>query len=87
MHSISPREAERRAAQQEQSIAARRLPPNDAATYCGVSTSFLNKLRCVGGGPIFIKMGRRVVYSTDDLDDWLTARRRTSTSDTAEEAA
>ena len=62
------------------------MPPNDAATYCGVSTSFMNKLRGVGGGPVFIKMGRRVVYSTEDLDDWLTARRRTSTSDTGKAA-
>jgi hypothetical protein len=62
MHSISPREAERRAEHSRQGVAARRLAPDDAAGYCGLSTSFLNKLRSVGGGPVFIKAGRRVVY-------------------------
>jgi hypothetical protein len=35
------------------------------------STSTLNKLRCSGGGPIFMKIGRRIVaYPTDGLDSW-----------------
>jgi hypothetical protein len=51
-----------------------------AALYLGVSESYLNKLRCVGGGPVFIKIGRRVVYSMKDLDQWLSERRRASTS-------
>jgi hypothetical protein len=82
MHSISPREAERRADQSRQST---RLSTEGAAAYCGCSTSYLNKLRSIGGGPVFIKRGRRVIYDTDDLDVWLDAGRRTSTSDAGEE--
>jgi hypothetical protein len=80
MH-ISPQEAERRAKESQPDRAARRLSVEDAADYCGISTAYLAKLRCAGGGPVFIKAGRRVVYSTDDLDEWLAARRRRSTAD------
>jgi hypothetical protein len=83
MHSISPREAERRADQSRQS---KRVRTKDAANYCNCSESYLNKLRSIGGGPVFIKRGRLVVYDTSDLDAWLDAGRRTSTSDTGEEA-
>jgi hypothetical protein len=30
----------------------------------------LAKLRCLGGGPPWHRVGRNVVYSTDDLDAW-----------------
>ena len=54
-----------------------------AAEYCGYSKSTLEKLRCHGGGPTFLKPlgGRRVFYLHEDLDDWLMKGRRTSTSD------
>jgi predicted DNA-binding transcriptional regulator AlpA len=57
------------------------LSTPEAASYCGSSSSTFAKLRVYGGGPIFLKLGRRVVYSPDDLDAWLASRRRTSTSD------
>ncbi|MBO6719416.1 MAG: helix-turn-helix domain-containing protein [Rhizobiaceae bacterium] len=47
-----------------------------AAEYCGVSKSLLDKLRCYGGGPVYFKLGASVIYSTDDLDAWLVANRR-----------
>lgn len=50
-----------------------------AAEYIGLSKSTLDKLRCFGGGPVYLKLGRAVVYSTDDLDCWLAARRRDAT--------
>ena len=53
----------------------------EAAEYCGSSTSTFEKLRLYGGGPLYSKLGRRVVYYPDDLDAWLTANRRRSTSD------
>lgn len=53
----------------------------DAAQYCGSSASTFEKLRLTGGGPIYSKIGRRVVYRVDDLDEWLAANRRRSTSD------
>jgi predicted DNA-binding transcriptional regulator AlpA len=60
---------------------ARCLATAEAAAYCGSSKSTLEKLRVYGGGPAFIKMGSRVVYDVADLDAWLAARRRLSTSD------
>ena len=57
-------------------------PP--AAKYCGVSTALLEKLRCVGGGPIFSRLGQgrgRIVYRVSDLDAWINERRCRSTSD------
>lgn len=39
-----------------------------------------------GGGPRFIKAGRRVVYRRRDLDAWLAERERASTSDRGEAA-
>jgi hypothetical protein len=51
-----------------------------AARYCGSTESTFTKLRLTGGGPIFITIGRTVVYDPDDLDAWLASKRRKSTS-------
>jgi hypothetical protein len=60
-----------------------RLRTPAAADYVGLSASTLEKLRLTGGGPIYEKAGPKiVVYRLQDLDAWLGARRRTSTSDT-----
>jgi predicted DNA-binding transcriptional regulator AlpA len=53
----------------------------DAADYVGLSESTLNKLRMTGAGPRFLKLGRRILYDTSALDDWMGARERVSTSD------
>lgn len=58
------------------------MKTREAATYIGSSASTLEKLRLTGGGPPFAKIGRRVVYRIEDLDAWLAANRRRSTSDT-----
>ncbi|MCK1332468.1 MULTISPECIES: helix-turn-helix domain-containing protein [unclassified Bradyrhizobium] len=43
----------------------------EAAEYLGVSKSFLDKARCYGtNGPAFMRFGKAVVYSTDELDRW-----------------
>lgn len=65
----------------EKTPANRRLSVEMAANYTGLSASTLNKLRVFGGGPIFLKLGRRVAYDIADLDAWLAERRRRSTSD------
>jgi hypothetical protein len=59
----------------------RRLRTGPAADYLGYAESTLEKKRLTGDGPPFIKLGRVIVYDTRDLDDWLVARRATSTSD------
>ncbi len=58
-----------------------RLRTPDAAIHCNCSESKLEKARVSGNGPVFIKLGRTVVYDVSDLDDWLASNRRTSTSD------
>jgi hypothetical protein len=60
-----------------------RLRTSAAASYCGVSASLLNRLRVYGGGPVYSKISSIVSYDADDLDAWLAAHRRTSTSDDA----
>ena len=62
----------------------RMLRTKEAAEYCGSSSSTFEKLRLSGGGPRYVKIGRRVVYDPADLDSWLEANRRLSTSDRGE---
>jgi len=54
---------------------------NQAAEYLGLAVSTLNKWRCHGGGPVFIKMGRAVRYRTQDLESFLLGSRASSTSE------
>jgi excisionase family DNA binding protein len=51
------------------------LSPAEAASYVGLKTATLAKLRCLGGSPPYFKLGRRVLYSRDDLDAWRDQRR------------
>jgi hypothetical protein len=57
------------------------LAASEAARALNLSQSTLAKLRLSGKGPVYCKLGRRVVYRVRDLDDWLTDRLRRSTSD------
>ena len=52
-----------------------------AARYLGLAPATLAKLRCCGGSPEFLKLGRKVVYERRALDIWLDRRRAVSTSD------
>lgn len=60
---------------------------SEAAEYLGISVSTLSKRRVFGGGPKYLKLGRRVVYDPRDLDAWLNAHRRASTSDPGAQAS
>lgn len=61
-------------------IERRRYQSNkEAAAYLGLSPRTLEKYRVCGGGPVFRKLGRRVLYAADDLDNWANARRRDTT--------
>lgn len=54
----------------------------DAAAYLGISGRTLEDLRLRGGGPAYSTPRRGiVVYAIDDLDAWIDAGRRRSTSD------
>ena len=50
-----------------------------AANYLGWSESALEKKRCYGGGPDYIKMGRSVRYRIKDIDGWLDKQMVSST--------
>ena len=63
------------------SISAARMRTNEAAAYMGISNSTLAKGRITGNSPPYSKVGRIVVYDRRDIDEWLAARRRRSTSD------
>jgi hypothetical protein len=51
-----------------------------AANYASISKSSLDKLRVYGGGPLYIKVGARVVYDRLDLDTWLIGKKVANTS-------
>lgn len=59
------------------------LSPAEAARALSLATASLAKMRCCGGGPDYLKLGRRIVYERSALTSWLSARRAKSTSDAA----
>lgn len=59
------------------------LPPKEAARYLGVAPASLAKMRCWGGGPEYLKLGRKVAYERPALDSWREQRRVKNTSDAA----
>lgn len=54
------------------------------SNYGAYSKETLAKLACVGGGPLFRKLGRYPVYTVTDLDAWALARMSRLMSSTAE---
>lgn len=63
-----------------------RFPPRylrtkEAAQYLSLSPRTLEKHRTYGTGPVYRKLGGRVVYALADLDSWATRGTVTSTSD------
>jgi len=60
---------------------SRLLTEKQAAPYIGMSQSFLRQSRMNGrrqrrtSGPPFPKIGRKVLYLTEDLDNWLLEHR------------
>lgn len=62
-------------------VKERMLRTKEAAAYCGSSASTFEKLRLTGDGPVFVKLGSRVVYRLSDLDTWIQSNLRRSTSD------
>ncbi len=63
----------------------RMLRTPDAARYVGLSASTLEKLRLVGKGPAWIRLGARTVgYDVTALDEWLDQRRAATQAATPE---
>ena len=59
------------------------LNTKQAAKITGIAVSTLENWRCLGQGPQFVKLGRRVLYDTWDLKRWAEERRVSSTSERA----
>ena len=55
----------------------------EAAEFLHLSPRTLEKMRVIGGGPVFRKFGRRVFYTLGDLENWAGQRICDSTSDPA----
>jgi excisionase family DNA binding protein len=55
--------------------------PREAADYLRSSESTLAKKRLSGEGPPFVRIGRAIRYRRSDLDSWMAASIRTSTSE------
>jgi len=47
----------------------------------GLTCAYLRKRRNYGDGPTYRKIGRKVLYPRVEVEAWLDARTRTSTSD------
>jgi hypothetical protein len=56
------------------------LKPDAAAKYLALTEGWLAKLRCMGGGPKYVKLARRVLYRRCDLDAWIAAQTIANTS-------
>jgi predicted DNA-binding transcriptional regulator AlpA len=57
------------------------LTAGEAAELLGLAPSTLAKLRLNGNGPLYCKLGRRVVYRRQDVEVWLESRVAHNTSD------
>jgi excisionase family DNA binding protein len=58
------------------------LTAEEAADYLRVSKSYLDKLRVYGGGPKFVRPGKRkILYRKQNLDVWADERTFASTSE------
>jgi hypothetical protein len=59
------------------------LRTKEAARFVGVSPRTLEKHRSYGTGPIFSKVGGRILYALSDLTEWVKRGAKRSTSDPA----
>jgi len=63
------------------------VPTPEASRITGTPQSSLETMRTRGGGPVFVKRGKKVLYTRRALFEWLQAGQRTSTSDPGQAAA
>lgn len=63
------------------SLPQRHLRTIEAARFLGLSDRTLEKHRSYGTGPVYRKIGGRVVYKLEDLQAWSERATRRSTTD------
>lgn len=59
----------------------RHLTTPEAARFLSLSSRTLEKHRTYGTGPVYRKIGGRVIYTLADLEAWTARGARTSTSE------
>ena len=69
-------------ADQKADLPPRLLRTPDAALFLVISLRTLEKHRTYGTGPVYRKIGGRVVYAIEDLQAWSAIGARKSTRDT-----
>ncbi len=61
-------------------VASDIIPASDMPKrFPGTSVQFWNMLRHNGGGPVYLKISRKVYYREADIQSWLDANRYTRT--------
>lgn len=65
----------------EKDLSRMNAAPPRAAKYLGCSISWLAKKRVYGGGPRYLKLGRKILYPYAELDAWMQQRLMNSTSE------
>jgi predicted DNA-binding transcriptional regulator AlpA len=59
----------------------RLLTQREAALALSLSTRSMERMRCTGGGPKFVRISRgRIAYRETDLEEWIARRVVGSTS-------
>jgi predicted DNA-binding transcriptional regulator AlpA len=59
------------------------LTQREAALALSLSVRSLERMRCEGGGPKFVRLSRgRIAYREADLEEWIAKRVVSSTSET-----
>jgi len=64
-------------------VAISLLTPAEAAELLRTTVKSLERWRGAGGGPTYVKIGRRVAYRECDLEAWLEQQRRAHTGVTS----
>jgi excisionase family DNA binding protein len=59
----------------------------EAAAFLRTKIRTIERWRHAGGGPPFVKVGRRVCYQRADLETWLAQQRREHTGASAASAS
>ena len=59
----------------------RLLDDVEAASLVRLARRTLARRRADGTGPVFIRLGRRILYHPDDLKEWAQSHRYRSTSE------
>ena len=64
----------------------RLLTPKEVEEQYGFPVRLLERWRMVGGGPQYIKAGRRRLYTPEDLEAYIDSRRVSNTAEAKQRA-